>query len=133
MVKALGSYTIPRVDVIVSATLQNVPGPEITAQYTALNALIAPSLGRNLSGNAANATVGLVSPLSMYGERSNQVDLRFGKTIRIDRTRTTLNFDLFNAFNASPVLAQNNNFGAWQRPTVILAGRLFKVGVQFDF
>ena len=53
--------------------------------------------------------------------------------IRIDRARATLNFDMFNAFNASPVLAQNNNFGAWQRPTVILAGRLFKVGVQFDF
>jgi hypothetical protein len=31
------------------------------------------------------------------------------------------------------VLALNSNFGAWQRPTVILAGRLLKLGVQFDF
>ena len=46
MLKALGSYTIPRVGVNVSATLQNIPGPEITAQYTAANALVAPSLGR---------------------------------------------------------------------------------------
>lgn len=52
--------------------------------------------------------------------------------LRVARTRTTVNFDLFNVLNGSPVLAQNNNFGAWQRPTVILAGRLFKVGVQFD-
>ena len=53
--------------------------------------------------------------------------------VRLLTTRTSVNFDLFNALNASPVLAQNNNFGAWQTPTVILAGRLFKFGVQFDF
>ena len=100
---------------IVSAVAAEPPGPEITAQYTAANALVAPSLGRSLSGNAANVTVGLVSPFSLSGEQSNQVDLRFGKTLRIDRARATLNFDLFNPFNASPVLAQNNNFGAWQQ------------------
>ena len=81
----------------------------------------------------ANVSVGLVAPSELFGERSNQVDLRFGKVLRLYQTRTTVNFDLFNALNASPVLALNNNFGAWQRPTVILAGRLFKMGVQFDF
>jgi len=53
--------------------------------------------------------------------------------LRLADTRASINFDLFNALNASPVLALNNNFGAWQRPTAILAGRLFKLGVQLDF
>jgi hypothetical protein len=133
MLKALGSYTVPRIDVLLSATLQDLPGPAITAAYTASNASVAPSLGRPLSGNAANVTVGLVSPSEMFGERSRQLDLRLGKVLRVAGTRASINFDLFNALNASPVLALNNNFGAWQRPTVILAGRLFKIGVQFDF
>jgi hypothetical protein len=133
MLKALGSYTVPRIDVLLSATLQDLPGPAITAAYTASNASVAPSLGRPLSGNAANVTVGLVSPSEMFGERSRQLDLRLGKVLRFAGSRATINFDLFNALNASPVLALNNNFGAWQRPTVILAGRLFKLGVQFDF
>jgi hypothetical protein len=54
------------------------------------------------------------------------------REIFVVKQRTSVNFDLLNALNASPVLALNNNFGAWQRPTVVLAGRLFKVGVQFD-
>ena len=42
--------------------------------------------------------------------------------------------DLYNLFNANPVLAQNNTFGPqWQRPTQILQGRLLKFGVQVDF
>ena len=42
--------------------------------------------------------------------------------------------DLYNLFNANPVLAHNNNFGSqWQRPTQILQGRLLKFGVQVDF
>ncbi len=92
-----------------------------------------PSLGRSLSGNAANVAVGLVSPPAMYGERSHQLDVRSGKVLGVATTRASINFDLFNARNASPVLALNNNFGAWERPTVILAGRLCQMGVQFDF
>jgi len=132
-VKVLGSYTIPRLDVLASATFQSIPGPQILAQYVAPNAVVAPSLGRSLSGNAANATVGLVSSGSMFGEQSNQLDLRLGKVLRAAKTRTTVNFDLYNALNANPVLRQNDNFGSWQVPTVILAARLIKIGVQFDF
>ena len=51
-VKLLGTYTIPKVDVLVSATFQSLPGPQVTANYVATNAQIQPSLGRPLSGGA---------------------------------------------------------------------------------
>jgi hypothetical protein len=131
--KFLGSYTIPRIDVQVSGTLQSLPGPQIAANYNAPNAVVAPTLGRNLSGNAANVTVNLVAPGTMYGERMNQLDLRVSKTLRAGRTSTRFNFDVYNALNSDAVLQQNNNYGAWQRPTLILPARFVKLGVQFDY
>ena len=132
-VKGFAAYTIPRVDVQVSATLQSLPGPEIQANFNAPNALVAPSLGRPLSGNAANVTVNLVEPGTMYAERANQVDLRFGKVIRFGSNRAAFNVDLYNAFNSSAVITLNNNFATWQRPQAILQARFAKLGVQLDF
>jgi hypothetical protein len=40
-VKLLGAYTVPRIDVQVSASVQSLPGPEITAQYVATSAEVA--------------------------------------------------------------------------------------------
>jgi hypothetical protein len=131
--KFLGSYTIPRVDVLVSGTFQSLAGPPIGAFYNAPNAQIVPSLGRSLSGNAANQTIDLVVPGTLYGERTNQVDLRFGKILKFGTTRTTVSLDIYNALNASPVTALNSNFAVWQQPTSALLARFAKVGVQFDF
>jgi hypothetical protein len=132
-VKLLGTYTVPRVDVQVSATYQSLPGPQVTANYIALNSSIQPSLGRPLSGGAANATINIVEPGTVYGERLNQLDLRFAKLVRIARAKASLNFDLYNIMNANAVTSQNNNFAAWQVPLSILDARLFKMSVQFDF
>ena len=132
-VKFAGSYTVPRLDVLVSGTFRSVPGPEMYANYVATNAVIAPSLGRNLSGGAANLPVMIVEPGTLYGERLNQVDLRVGKILRFGRTKTSLNFDLYNLFNVNTVLTVNNAFATWQRPTSILLARFAKIGVQFDF
>jgi hypothetical protein len=132
-VKGLGSYVIPKIAVQVAATLQSLAGPNITADFTALNALVQPSLGRPLSGGAANVSVGLISPGEMYGDRMTQVDLRIGKAFRFGKARTQLNFDLFNLFNANPVLSVNNNYAVWLVPTAILEARLFKISGQFDF
>jgi hypothetical protein len=131
-VKFVGSYTIPVVELLVSAAYQSVPGPEIAANFNASNALVAPSLGRNLSGGA-NVTVNLVEPGTMYGDRLNQLDLRVSRILRFGRTSTRLNLDIYNALNSNAVLTLNNNFGAWQQPTVILLARFAKIGVQFDF
>jgi hypothetical protein len=132
-VKFATSYTIPRADVLVSGTFRSTQGPEILANYVATNAVIAPSLGRNLSGNAANVQVNLVEPGTMYGERLNQVDVRAAKIFRFGRTKTTVNFDVYNVLNASNVLTMNNAFAAWQRPTSILLARFAKISAQIDF
>jgi len=132
-VKLLGSYTIPRVDLQVSSTFQSIPGPEIAANLTATNAIVAPSLGRNLSGTTANVSVNLVEPGKMYGERLNQLDIRFGRVVRLGRTRATLNLDLYNALNVDTVTTLNNAYATWQRPLTVILGRFAKLGVQFDF
>ena len=132
-VKFLGVYTIPRIDVQVSTTVQSYPGPQIVANYVATNAVIAPRLGRNLSGGASNMTINIVEPGTMYGERSNQVGLRLAKILNVSRTRTTASLDVYNLFNADAVLTQSNAFASWQRPQSILNPRWAKVVLQIDF
>ena len=132
-VKLLGTYTVPKADVRLAATFQSFPGPQILANYVALNSQVQPSLGRPLSGGAANVTVNLVSPGTLYGERTNQLDLRLAKPLKFGPTRTTLNLDLYNALNTSAALTQNNNFASWQTPQSIVNARLTKISVQFEF
>ena len=54
----------------------------LAANYAVPNAAVAPSLGRDLSGNAPNVTVNLVAPGTMSGDRINQFDVRAAKILR---------------------------------------------------
>ena len=133
-VKFLGAYTVPRIDVQVSASWQNLPGPEILATYQATNAIVSPSLGRNLAGGARNVEVNLIAPRSQYGDRFNQLDVRIGKILRFGGTRTTVGLDVYNLFNSSAALALNPTFGNnWQRPQEILNARFAKLVLQLNF
>jgi hypothetical protein len=69
----------------------------------------------------------------MYGDRLNQVDFRFAKVVRFDRSKLALNLDLYNAFNSSAILTLNNNFATWQQPLTIVQARFAKISVQYDF
>jgi len=135
--KGIGTYTVPKVDLLVAATLQSFAGPERVANYVASNAEIIPSLGRALSGGAANATIPLVAPGTLYGERATMLDLRIGKTFRFGGLRTTANVDLYNVFNSNDVTAENHQYGSngstWLVPIAIVGGRLFKLSAQVDF
>jgi hypothetical protein len=134
--RGLASYLIPKADVQLSATFQSKPGPMLAANYAAPNASVAPSLGRSLSGSAANVTVNLVAPGAMYGDRVNQLDLRIGKLFKVNGTRTSIALDMYNALNSSAVLAYNNAFvpgGTWLQPMMILTPRFLKLTAEFQF
>jgi hypothetical protein len=124
---------VPKIGVGVAATFQNLPGPLVAANYIANNAAVSPSLGRPLSGGAANTTVNLITPGALYGERLNQLDLRFTKDHKFGPRTIRANFDIYNALNGNYVRTVNANYASLLVPTGILDPRLFKISAQFDF
>ena len=96
--------------------------------------VIQPSLGRPLSGGAANVTVNLLNPGQMYGDRVNQLDLRVAKILRFGKTNTNIGIDIYNVTNSSVTLTYNSTYGTtWLRPTSFMVARWFKVTGQFTF
>ena len=70
----------------------------------------------------------------MYGERLNQLDMRFSKDFRFGGARVfRANLDIYNVLNSNPVRAVNAAYASWLVPTSILDPRLFKISAQFDF
>ena len=134
--RGLASYLIPRADVQLSATFQSKPGAMLAAQYAAPNSVVAPSLGRDLSGNAQNVTVNLVAPGTMYGDRINLLDVRVAKILRLGRAQAMVALDLYNTLNSSAILTYNTAFvpgGTWLQPTTVLTPRFVKVTAEIDF
>ena len=149
-VKAIAVYPLPWWDIQTSGSFQSIPPVQIIANYTATNAQIAPSLGRTISPGAGGtiANIPLVKPGTMFGDRLNQTDFRVSKVFRLrEGKRFQAFFDLYNLFNANPVLQYNTNFSIagppatvaspatfdWPVPTLILQGRLSKFGFQLDW
>ena len=135
-VKFVGSYTIPKIDVQLGGSYQNVPGPasQLAANYVATNAVVAPALGRPLSGGAANLTASIVEPGTVYGDRINQLDLRLAKILRLGGAkRATVTLDVANLFNGNPVLTESVVYATWRQPQTILTARFVKIGFQFNF
>ena len=139
-VKINGSIPV-KFGIELSAVYQNIAGLPILANGVFTNAVVAPSLGRNLSTCAAptgactaTVTVAMIQPNTVYEQRINLLDARVAKLFRgpFGRIRATL--DVYNLFNNAGVQGRNNTFGgAWGTPTRIVAGRLFKMSAQLSF
>jgi hypothetical protein len=132
----LASYTLPKVDVLLSGTFRSDQGGQLAANYNVPNAAIARVLGRNLSNNGQFANVNLIEPGTLYGDRVNEVDLRLAKILKFGRTRTNVGFDVYNVLNSAAVLSYNQTFvpnGNWLIPNSVLQPRFWKFSVQFDF
>jgi hypothetical protein len=116
-----------------SAVYQNIPGMPINTTYLAVNAEIAPSLGRNLVGRN-NVVIDLVPPNTIFEPRLQQVDLRVSRTFVAGKARLRANLDLYNALNASSVLNQTTRYGPqWMNVVQVMGGRMLKFGGEFQF
>jgi len=143
-VQGLAAYTIPRVDVQISATFQNLPGAQLAATANVCAGAIAPpcnagntTLGRPFQSGGPFApfrVINIVNAGEVFVERLNQIDLRLSKIFRMSGTRTNINFDFYNVTNSNSVIGENAAYGpAWRSPTNILLPRLFKISAQFDW
>ncbi len=138
---AISTYTVPKIDVLISGTLRSDQGGSLAANWAAPNSATV-GLNRAFAGVAGNTvTVNLIEPGTLYGDRVNEINLRFAKVVRFAGSRSNIGVDLFNAFNAAPVLTYNQSFSptvtsgtaAWLRPTSVLQARYVKVSAQIDF
>ena len=105
--KALGLYTLPWWDIRVSGTWQSIRCAQIAAfatysetanGVTTFSRSTLTTLGRPLTNSAS--TLNLIEPGTQWGDRLNQIDLRFRKIVGLPKGRIDLNFDLYNAFNS---------------------------------
>jgi hypothetical protein len=132
--KGLMSYTLPWYGVRVSGTLQSLPGPQILATniYNNANRATLTTLARPFT--LAQSTISTIAPGSEYGDRLNQIDLRFTKIVNVGRGRIDLNVDIYNAFNSDAVLSELGTIGpVWRLPTNVIQPRFVKFGARWDF
>jgi hypothetical protein len=129
--QGLASYTIPRIDVQIAGTFQNLPGSGVSANANTF--ANTTTLGRDFT-LAPFRAFNIVRAGDLYVERLNQIDLRLSKIFRAAGTRTNINFDFYNVLNSNSVIGENFTYGAaWRTPQSILLPRLFKISAQFDF
>jgi hypothetical protein len=141
--RALATYTIPHIDVILSSVYQDKPNvgtdqlASLAANYTlgdADQAAAVAQLGRPLTSTGA-PTVNLIAPGALYGDRIRQLDLAVKKVIPIIGRKLTVGLDLYNLLNNNVTLGFNGTFvpnvAGWQSPTSYMNPRVFRLNAEF--
>ena len=151
--RGLVSYTVPKIDVQVSANARSVPnaalGWGISATRTgSLNANApVPNTGRPaVARPPAGQRPGErhddgqhADPGVLYGARITQVDMRFGKIVRFKSGRAEIGIDLYNVFNANTPTTFLQTFdyatsgATYLRPTAIVSPRFARFNVTVAF
>ena len=129
----------------VSPTLQNLPGTNIVATWSAPNSAVV-GLGRNLAAvhratGACNqtVTVPLIENWAMNEPRRTQVDVRLSKSLRLSsKLRSQWNLDIYNLTNNNAVTSLNTTYApppstSWLRPLRTLDARLLQISGRIDF
>ena len=97
---ALGSYTIPKIDVLLSGTLRSDQGGVLTATWNAPVATVTQALGRPAAVAGTTVPITLVKPGERWGDRVNALDLRFARFWRFGRVRYNVGIDLMTPTNS---------------------------------
>jgi len=140
-VRGLASYTIPKIDVLVSTTVRSQPALELTAGWIVPNTTIQAALGHLPPGStlAGNTTIQLTDDTNkLYVDnRRTQIDMRFAKIVRLGRTRTDIGVDLNNLLNTnyatSYVTTYSDAGGTWGNPTAIYPPRFVRLNFTVGF
>jgi hypothetical protein len=111
--RGLGSYTVPKVDILVSATVRSTSPQSVTATWQVNTAqVITPLLGHAPFGSTATTNITLTdSDHRLYlGGRRTTLDMRFAKVFRFAGRRADIGVDLNNALNTNYPTAYNGTF-----------------------
>ncbi len=93
------------------------------------NAIFSALTGQTLT--QSQITIPLNEPGQKFLGRQNQLDIRFKRAFTVRGVTLEGQADAYNALNTGVVLTENQNFGtALGRPTSILQGRLWRLGLQ---
>ena len=135
-VRGFASYTIPKADVLVSSIMRFQPnamfgvGAVPEGNSTGLSALYTdPAV-------TGGRQVNLLQPGQVFGDRINQIDMRFGKIINVGAKRANVAIDVLNLFNANTPTSYQQNYGngtQYLQPLQILNPRFVRFNVTFDF
>jgi len=150
-VRGLAAYTVPKVDVLVSAIFRSqansqpgmtdvgTNGASRTALYRMNAQQFLAATGRPLATGVATQDVNLVLPGELYGDRLNAIDMRFAKVLRFGKYKTNVGLDIYNLANSNTATTYEtvydpaNNGARWMQPTAVLLPRFMRFNVQFDF
>jgi hypothetical protein len=133
--KASAAYSFPY-DINLSGSFTSIPGPSVNANYTVTSTIAGrPILG---SPTATSIVVNLVQPGTVFLDYQNRLDLRVGKTFKLDRSKIQGFMDVFNVFNSGTALTVNQTYAAsgtnlWMSPATIMDGRYLRFGMQLNF
>jgi Carboxypeptidase regulatory-like domain len=139
--KAAASYEIPW-GIRLSGTFQSIPGTLVAngqaggilgnVIYNNTNRSASTTLGRPFTLGQANVNV--IEPGTEFGDRLNQIDLRFSKIFRMGRSRLDVNVDVYNAFNSDAVNQEIGSWGpVWRLPLTVIQPRFVKLAARWDF
>ena len=141
--RGLASYTIPKVDVLVSTSLRSLPSSDLNANYNVPNTVFQAQLRRLPAGGTAtgNQTVNLLNANQLYAEdRLTQVDMRFAKVLRFGGRRADIGVDLYNLFNTNTATGYDGTYdygttdgGSWLLPTSIVQPRFVRLNLTVNF
>ena len=148
--RGLATYTVPKIDVLVSAIFRAQPnanpggdvgtnGASRAANYQMTPAQFLAATGRPLRAGVTSETVNLLLPGDLYGDRIYGLDMRFAKIIRIKGKRANIGLDAYNLINANTpttyeaVYNPDPAANTWFRPTAVVQPRFLRFNVQFDF
>ena len=145
-IRGLASYTIPKIDVLVSATVRSQPGLQLLATWQVPNSVIQQSLGHLPFGATAAGTtnINLIdNSQKIWADRRTQVDMRFAKVLRFGHTRSDIGIDLFNLLNTNYATAYNGTYqynldntpraAGWATPTSLYTPRFVRLNYTIDF